>query len=185
MKNYKLMVLGVVSVAILFSACEKTPVIPNEEEVITTLRYSLTPNGGGTTVVLTFQDLDGDGGNAPVVTGGTLEANKTYTGDIILLNETESPADSISNEVLEEDLEHQLFFESSVSGLSVQYNDTDSAGKPLGLSTVLTTSTVGAGTLKITLRHEPNKSATGVATGDITNAGGETDIEVTFNVDVQ
>ncbi|HBK71516.1 MAG TPA: type 1 periplasmic binding fold superfamily protein, partial [Flavobacteriaceae bacterium] len=35
------------------------------------------------------------------------------------------------------------------------------------------------------LRHEPNKSASGVSDGDITNAGGETDIEVIFNITVQ
>ena len=37
----------------------------------------------------------------------------------------------------------------------------------------------------ITLRHEPAKTATGVSGGDITNAGGETDIEVVFDVTVE
>ena len=37
----------------------------------------------------------------------------------------------------------------------------------------------------MTLRHEPAKDASGVAAGDITNAGGETDIEVTFDVTVE
>ena len=35
------------------------------------------------------------------------------------------------------------------------------------------------------LRHKPNKSGNGVQSGDITNAGGETDIVVTFELDVQ
>ena len=35
------------------------------------------------------------------------------------------------------------------------------------------------------LRHEPDKSAAGVSSGDITNAGGETDIEVSFNVIIE
>jgi hypothetical protein len=39
--------------------------------------------------------------------------------------------------------------------------------------------------LKITLRHEPNKKASGVVGGSITNAGGETDIEVSFDVEVK
>lgn len=185
MKKNRLMVLGIVFIASLFSACEKTPIIPNEEEIITTLHYTLIPNGGGDTVVLTFQDLDGDGGNAPTMTNGTLELNKTYIGQLTLLNEIESPADSISNEVLEENIEHQFFFESSTNAFSVQYNDTDDDGNPLGLSSILTTTTTGVGTLKITLRHEPNKLASGVTTGDISNAGGETDIEVIFNINVQ
>ncbi|MFT7376933.1 MAG: hypothetical protein ACI88Z_000758, partial [Sphingobacteriales bacterium] len=56
---------------------------------------------------------------------------------------------------------------------------------PLGLQTTITTTDVGNGTLTVILRHEPNKSASGVANGDISNAGGETDIEVTFNITVQ
>ena len=185
MKKSTLIFIGAAFFMILFSACEKTPIIPNEEEVITTLHYELTPNGGGATVLLTFQDLDGDGGNAPTITNGTLAANETYTGNLVLLNETTTTVDSISNEVLEEGTEHQFFFESTVNGLSVQYNDTDNNNNPLGLSSLLTTTTAGAGTLKITLRHEPNKQDTGVIGGDISNAGGETDIEVTFNIDVQ
>ncbi len=185
MQKNTILFIGLLIFTILFSACEKTPVVPNDEEVITTLQYSLSPVGGGTPVLLSFQDLDGDGGNAPVITNGTLEINKTYTGTIVLLNETVNPVDSISTEVAEEDADHQLFFESTVSGLSVQYTDMDGDGNPLGLSSTLTTTTAGAGTLKITLRHEPNKSATGVNTGDISNAGGETDIEVSFDIDVQ
>lgn len=170
---------------LLFSACDKTPIIPNEEEVITTLHYNLSPIGGGTPVLLTFQDLDGDGGNAPTITSGTLEINKTYTGLLVLLNETMNPIDSISSEVAEENVDHQFFFESTVSGLTVQYNDTDDDGNPLGLSSTLTTTSAGTGILTITLKHEPNKLASGVSSGDISNAGGETDIEVSFNIDVQ
>jgi hypothetical protein len=50
---------------------------------------------------------------------------------------------------------------------------------------MISTSSAGSGTLTITLRHEPNKDGDNVADGDITNAGGETDVEVTFNIDVE
>jgi hypothetical protein len=40
-------------------------------------------------------------------------------------------------------------------------------------------------TIRVTLIHEPMKSAAGVSSGDITNAGGETDIEVGLPVVVQ
>ena len=39
----------------------------NEEELITTLVYTLTSNSGQM-VVMSFKDLDGDGGSAPLVT---------------------------------------------------------------------------------------------------------------------
>jgi len=156
----------------------------NEEEVITTLTMTLTPTSGDV-VTLSFQDLDGDGANAPVITGGTLQANASYTGALELLNESESPAESITEEIAEEDAEHQFFFSSTVSGLSVAYTDTDGDGNPVGLSTTVTTGDAGAGNMTVILRHEPDKNADGVSGGDISNAGGETDIEVTFPITVQ
>ena len=172
--------------AFIFIACEKDdPVIPVEPEVITTLIYTLSPSDGGANIKLSFQDLDGDGGNDPTITGGTLNANSTYSGTLDLLNETEIPAESITQEIEEEDEEHQFFFQTNITNLTFAYNDQDGDGNPVGLSTTLTTAESGTGTITIILRHEPSKSATGVSGGDITNAGGETDIEVSFPIDVQ
>ena len=174
-----------VAAILIMSSCKKDPVIPDEQEVITTLKYTLTPNGGGTPVVLSFQDLDGEGGNTPVITGGTLDTNATYTGAMVLLNEQANPVDNITAEINEENKDHQFFFQSTITGLSVAYNDSDANGNPVGLQTTLTTTDAGTGTLKITLRHQPDKFANGASDGDITNVGGETDIEVTFDVNVQ
>jgi hypothetical protein len=176
--------LFMATVLSIFSCQKEDPVIENEQEVITTLYYTLTASGGQT-AVFSFQDLDGDGGNAPIISVDSLQANTTYTGQIVLLNETETPADSISVEVLEEDLDHQFFFTTTNSNVSVSYNDLDSEGKPIGLQTEVTTGAAGHGTMTIVLKHEPNKSGANVSSGDMTNAGGETDIEVTFDVHVQ
>jgi len=188
MKKFnKIVISGLVILSVLAS-CKKEkndPIIPNEEEVITTLNYTLTPTGGGTAIVLSFQDLDGDGGSAPTITGGALDSNTTYTGVLELLNEIESPAEDITLEVSAEGDEHQFFFEPSATDVTIAYTDMDANGDPIGITSTLTTNSTNTGTLKITLRHEPAKSATGVSSGDITNAGGETDIEVTFNLDVQ
>ena len=171
---------------LFITSCKKDdPIIENEEELITTLIYTLTPEAGGDTIVLSFQDLDGDGGDTATITGGTLEANTIYNGSLVLLNELESPAEDITVEVQEEAEEHQFFFEITISGLSITYDDLDDNGNPIGLLSKITTTGSGSGTIKVTLRHEPNKNAAGVSTGDITSAGGETDIEVTFNVVVQ
>ena len=180
--------LAFVALTLLFSgACKKEdPVIPNEEEIITTLIYTLTPDSGGVPVELTFRDLDGDGGNAPIITDGYLNANKNYSGTLMLLNEIETPAGDISKEIKDEDQSHQFFF--AVAGgleLDISYDDQDSEGNPVGLTTHVTTGNVSQGQLTIVLRHKPDKSATGVAEGNITNAGGETDIEVSFGVYIQ
>ena len=60
--------------AILFLvSCEKDDPEPvNEEELITTVTYTLNPSNGGSNVTLSFQDLDGDGSNSAIITGGTL-----------------------------------------------------------------------------------------------------------------
>lgn len=175
----------------VFSACDdkdeiEDPVIPNEEEVITTLIYTLTPLTTGEDVVLSFRDEDGDGPEEAIVTvSDSLQHNMTYTGSLLLLNETESPADTVNIEILEEADEHQFFFSIDGLELSVDYLDADSDGLPLGLSTLVNTADASSGTLTVILKHEPNKTAEGVESGDITNAGGETDIEVEFDVVIQ
>ena len=186
MTKSNLVITLVLVISLIFSACDADdPVIPNEEELITTLNFTLVPANGDPAITLSFVDLDGDGGTAPTITGGTLAANQSYTGSVELLNEAETVTEDITLEVAEEDDEHQFFFQSTISDLTVNYNDQDADGNPLGISSTLNTGAAASGTLTIILRHEPDKFASGVSGGDITNAGGETDIEVTFPIDVQ
>ncbi len=185
MKNLFSPVLWSVIAVLCFTACDKDdPDIENEGELITDLRYTLTPAGGGDAVVLSFSDPDGDDGDDPIYMHGDLAANTSYAGSISMDGLEDGVALDIGAEVEEEALAHQMFFDSNVSGLNVAYADLDSGGNPLGLETTLTTGAAGSGTLTITLRHEPAKDGEGVSGGDITNAGGETDIEVVFNVNV-
>lgn len=181
MKILKILTLGYLFIAL--TACssdDDNPTPVNEEEVITTVIATLTPAGGGTDIILTSRDTDGDGPNAPVITiVGNLAASTTYNGSLTLSNETEDPAEDITSEVSTEGADHQFFFTSAIG--TVAYADTDTNGDPIGLAFTLTTATATTGNLTITLRHEPSKSATGVSNGDITNAGGETDVEVTFS----
>ena len=173
-------------VLFLATSCKDDPEPVNPEEIITTLNLYLTPDGGGSDVTFTFQDLDGDGANAPVITNGTLAANTNYTARVEFLNESEDPAEDITEEVKEEDLDHQVFYQVAAGlNLQIAYNDQDSAGNPLGVATTAAAGDASTGTLTITLRHEPDKAASGVADGDISNAGGESDIEVTFDVTIQ
>jgi len=189
MKKIKFLSLSLVA-TLFFASCsnDDSPAgAVNEEEVITTLTATL--NGGGQVITLKSQDLDGaEGPAAPVVTvSGNLAANTTYSGSLDLLNEAASPAESITEEILEEADEHQFFFTVSNSLGSFAYAvPNDENGHPVGLNFTFTTgTTTGTGTLTIILRHEPNKSAEGVASGNIANAGGETDIQVSFPITVQ
>lgn len=183
----KVSILFLSAMAFTFTSCDDDdPIAVNEEEVITTLTVTLTPVGGGTTVTLQTRDLDGDGPNAPVITGGTLLANKVYNASIVLLNETETPAENKNEEITEEADEHQFFYQVTNSLATFDYLDFDGDGRPLGLTFSVTTgATTGTGNLTITLIHEPNKTASGVVAGSITNAGGETDIQAIFPITVQ
>ena len=131
MKTIKNLAL-VLFVATLFTACsEDDPEVVNEEELITTLTATLRPSGGGTDIILKSVDLDGDGPDAPVT--ANLTVNTNYTGVLKVENETESPADDITIEVLEEDEEHQFFFTPTNNIATVSYNDMDEDGNPIGV----------------------------------------------------
>lgn len=166
-------------------ACgDNDPVIPNEEELITTVKYTLTPDGGGDDVVLSWIDLDGDGsGN---IVGGILKANSTYTGTISLLNESETPSENITLEVEEEAEDHQFFFEVESSlNATISYDDSDANNNPIGIMTKLSTGDASIGSIELILRHQPDKSAANVKAGDKTNAGGSTDVEISLSVVIQ
>jgi len=182
MKTFKLtnkLFLSLFAVALISCSDDDNPAPVNEEEVITTVRTTLV--GGGQTITLLSKDLDGDGPNAPVVTvSGNLTAGTTYTGSVAFLNETVNPADDITTEVEEEGVDHQIFYQAPASIGTFTYTDTDANGKPIGLDFTLVTASAATGNLTVTLRHLPNKSAAGVSTGNIANAGGATDAQVTY-----
>ena len=184
MKTVKFLSTTIFATALIFSCSsddDSTPEPVLEEEVITTMTITLQADGQAN-VILQTQDLDGDGPDLPVVTvSGNLSSNTNYSGSITLLNETEDPAENMTEEIEEEDLAHQFFY-SVGSGLDAQtdYNDADSEGNPLGLDFVLSTYSASSGSITFTLRHEPNKPNMGLE-----DAGGETDIEATFNVSIQ
>ncbi|WP_438426066.1 type 1 periplasmic binding fold superfamily protein [Aquimarina macrocephali] len=199
MNTRKLLSMLIVG-GILFASCssdDDNPVPVNEEELITKMTVSLVSGGGTVTLVVTDED-GADGPVAPVVSvSGNLTANTTYNGSIELLNESESPAELINEEIEAEADEHQFFYAtSSALNITTAYTDKESDYKkedgtsftttnPVGLTFTVTTTDAGTGTLTVTLRHEPNKAAEGVVGGNIANAGGNTDITQIFDITVQ
>ena len=179
----KKFILPLLFIAAIFTACEdEDPIIPNEEELITTLTYTLTPANGGTPVILKFTDLDGEGGDDPVYEVSPLAENTVYNGVIKVENEQETPPEDITEEVKEEGAEHQFFFIDNFLSSDVTYADEDVNMNPIGIESVLETGdATTTGTLTIILRHEPKKPNNGTPE----DAGGETDIEVTFDITVE
>ena len=120
-------------------------------------------------------------------------------------HELEDPAEDITPEIEDEGDEHQVFFTgSAVQGPATgpnpaavvehAYADTDADGLPLGLDNTLTTLGVGAGELVLTLRHLPLENdqpvkvagmAEDVAEGGFGAIGGDNDVQITFNLEVE
>ena len=182
----------VLAITTILTACsddnQATPV--NEEELITTLTAVFTPAGGGASITLEYKDLDGDGPNEPVKSvSGPFAQNTIYTGVVSFKNESVSPTENLTAEIVAEAEDHQIFYQKTGTLNEFVYatnaDNFDANGKPIGLQTVFSTTTAAAGTLTISLIHLPNKSAVGVANGDPTNAGGSTDATAQFSVVVE
>lgn len=168
----------------LISACRKEPEEVIENDVITTIKLSVKDTGSALPAVdYFFRDLDGEGGNSPVTDTFIMHPTTYYEIQLDLSNERQTPAQSVTAEIMANKEEHQLFFTPtpSASLINFMYKDLDANGKPLGLKISYNTqNSPTSGSLEIILRHFPNKNAANVSSGDITNAGGESEVEVDF-----
>ena len=193
--------------SVAFIACKKdksnepTPDAPNpptnESELITTMKVILRDTATQTITTYVFSDLDGAGGN-PATFGNSgadsvinITANHVYEATILLLDQTKTPADTISNEVEEEGADHMFFFNSIAptgtpyntyltgSMTNIKYLDLDANNRGIGLSTLWTAPSMmmAKSPLTIELKHQP-----GVKDGSY--APGETDIQVGFKLKV-
>lgn len=187
MKKFQIGLLALFTV--LFSNCsddDNTSVPVNEEEVITTVSVVLTSESGNT-VNLISRDLDGDGPNAPqLVVTRNLTANTLYQGSVDFVNELVQPTESLLEEIIEEGVDHQVFYNLNQNLGTFTYRaPIDLNGNPIGTSFKLQTNNAGSGTLTVILRHHPDKTGANVSQGDATNAGGHTDIQVSFPIVVE
>lgn len=180
MKKFKTIQLIALVIAIFtFSACKEEGPKPsdppsNEGELITTLKIILTDSADNSVKTFVFKDTDGDGGNNPTQFD-TIVINqlRTYSANLILLDESKSEIDTISNEILVEADEHLFVFSPSNSNLNISILDKDSKGLPLGLFSKWKTIAISNGKVTIALKHQP-----GVKDGS--SIPGETDIELAF-----
>ena len=172
---------------VIFGCSTSDPEPVNEEELITTVNVTFKNTSDPNDIVIaSFEDIDGPGGIDGKTTHPTLTANATYDVQIEFLNESVVPTDDITLEVEEEGDDHQVFYVFSSSlNVSLTYNDQDLNNLPIGLKCIFSVGDAGSGTMNAILVHLPNKSNSGVSEGDITNAGGDEDINISFDVTIQ
>ncbi len=180
MKKSKIAFAGILFL-LIFAACKKeknpvtnppAPVI--EEELITTLKITFVDSSGiNPTVVAMFQDLDGPGGNAPTAMDTIRLKNMTsYHATIEVLNESISPTENITEEILEEAASHLFCF--AITGANASVARTDSDGTyEIGITSKWTIGSASTGNATVILKHQP-----GIKNGSCNL--GETDIEVVF-----
>ena len=122
------------------------------------------------------------GSNPAVITPDSLAlaANATYKCTIVILDETKTPADTVSKVIWQRANIH-LFFFRPTPGLtftdSITDRDTNIPPLPVGLQSIMRTGAASTGSLEVILRHQPN-----VKNG--TYAPGSTDLDVTYPVKI-
>ena len=160
--------------------------MPLEDLNITTITFSLMESGTNSdTIRLSYEDLDGSGGNAPMVEGGTLKANTLYFGELEFWDESTTPTQNLTEEIAANKSDYQVFFITNGLNLDFIYADADADGFPVGLLTAITTADPASGDLLVVLQGSPNKAGTGVSTGLLDNAGGRRQIQANFPVGIQ
>jgi hypothetical protein len=140
--------------------------------------------------VLSFKASDPQGievGKTPTIQSISLVKGKKYQMTIEVANAIKG--EDITQEILTEAAAHQFFFlgqvfESNI--FSIQY--ADAGGVALGLKNTVTVS-ISPGTnnsnMRVVLRHDLNKNFPGASSPTFANfaqAGGETDLDLTFPV---
>ncbi len=172
------------------SACKKdeNAPIPDEQELITTLKIQLSNSSKGFMKTFVYKVENGFGSGS----GGTiqidtikLEPGVIYDAILSVQNEKATPAEDITNEILEKDDEHLFVFDSTPSSgngsVAVSDGSKDKNGAPLNQTFKLTTGSLGKGKFGIQLMHLPtNKAGTTPSA-----AGGETDLAVNFPVVIE
>ena len=183
---------------VIFTACEDDDVVPEEEEemeVITDVTLIFTSDAGAV-VTASAQDPDGEGVQELVVLDEIqLQAGTNYTLTFDIMNNLETPGESIGEEIAEEDDEHQIFFAWTEGAFSnptgngnidnasdpVNYNDADGNGNALGLNTSWTAGDpTTAASFTVRLQHQPDVKTSTSGAND-----GDTDFELQFRLTIQ
>lgn len=199
-------ILATTFVLALLAGCsdDNDPQKEDTPELITKVTLTFVPQGGGTPVIISANDPDGEGIKDLVIDGPiNLSKDKEYVLTISLINGLAKPTDEaydISAEVAEEGDEHQFFFgwtqdvfanpagNGNIDTASdpVRYeggeNSKDENGRNLGLTTTWKTvvNATSGSEFHLILKHQPDlKSETSNATI------GETDLDIVFPLAIQ
>ena len=193
---------------------QEDPEVPPEDSssgLITSLILNFRPVSGSETLSFGWtaskgdDEVEVDSIPLPDRTDHHHHDTQAYNLEVELWNDHADPVVDVGSEVEDAAEEYQLFFTgSAVEGpatgsnagavIAHDYLDSDSEGLPLGLENRVDTLAWGAGLLTVTLRHLPSQDgqeiknsslADDVANDGFDAIGGETAIQVTFEIEVE
>lgn len=198
-RHFSIALLLVSTVLMVYlSGCGDDPERENAPELVTKITLTFSPVGGGASVVVNAVDPDGEGPQ-DLEPEGPIELLEgvTYLLSIEVFNELLSPGEDgydLTEEIEEEADEHQFFFGFSDGAFSspvgtgniapasgsINYEDEDENGLPIGLVTRWTTGSIQSDKFfRVMLKHLP-----GIKSASTTSADGETDVDVTFTLNI-
>ena len=193
-KQYINLTIVFTSTILAFSSCKKddpkNPVATNPQEVLTTVLISGynhdEPNNTKYQFSYKWEDLDGDGGNQPIIDTLVLDTGIEYHCHVLIIDKTKVPYDTVSYAIEEEKNAHQFFYtpsESLIGKLSTEILDFDDNNPqlPVGLEFHLLTKSNQSyalpllGTLNMVLSHYDGVPKS-------TSKSDESDIDINFPI---
>ncbi len=202
----KIGLIAIVPSILAINGCKKeddaakkdVPHHAHEVEVITDVKLIFTNTADSTDKVeAKAKDPDGAGAKElEILDEITLDTGKTYDLTYQIMNNSETSGVDIGKEILEAADEHQLFFSFTNDAFmdpkgdgnidnaadAINYNDKDSKGYALGLSTKWTTGAdaLTGGKFVVKLQHQPD-----IKTGSTGASDGDTDMELEFVLNIK
>ena len=191
LKNIYTNSLLFISILLFVISCSKSePVAVHEHEVFTRVVLEVKKDGETNYTKYTFEveghDDHGHDDHGDEHTEIELDTNSTYHVGIFFYNDSDPDnIEDVTLEIIEEADVHQVFYEmTEISGFSIAAASDDikdSNGNPLFLKTSWTTTSETSGDVVAYLIHEAT-SKTGSTRADF---GGETDVEIEFEVHIE
>lgn len=204
MKNLKKQSLATLALlmSVFFFSCEKDDPVPElDQEVITeiTLVFEELNDAGAPVAGSGFEVVARDeegislGGSPQIGDINSLVPGKNYHMTIRLYNDIAD--EDMTGEIKEYGEEHQFYFLGSAllgetAFLDYTYDDEDVNGNPIGLKgrvSVNESVNASTGSLRVILRHGLNKRFDGAdqpVFEHYETAGGESDLDITFKVNI-
>ncbi len=156
------------SAVIGFQSCKKDDHDHDENELITTVRITLTPSSGPA-ISATWKDLTPNEPSGQMIETLKIDSGKVYIGKIEFLDETKSPADDITAEIKKEANDHLFIYKQLTENppiVKIDITDKDSKNLPVGLEFNFTALNKGTGKLNVVLKHQPGEKNGSPGLGD-------------------